>query len=226
MKPVQFVLRLQFAEAMRTHSLSYEVFTALGGKLPETETEPVIERGVRLLLSKEKIAVLWLPTRCQIAVEDISDEKHCIDRIIAVLETIDGAVKIGKLNSRELLTYRILPTPQYDFVSLERKYREMMIAKNEVSDSVYDSSAILDIRRGKWILHHQSGAMEPKQLQKNYLTFKLDNMPKTFIFLQAGLIDTTMIEYSREEVYSFMETGQENCISHMDEFNRICEGHL
>lgn len=229
MKPVQFVLRLQFAEAMRIHPLSYEIVTKLSGELPKPEPEPMIERGVRLQMSKGKMTISWIPTYCQIALEeisDISDARQYIDRIISVLETINGVAKIGKLSKREFRTYWILPTPQYDFVSLERKYREIMITKNDISDTAYDSSIIFDIRRDKWILHHQSGAMELQQLQKNYLNFKFDNMPKTFIFLEAVLTDNNMIQYSRGEVSSFMERALENCISHMEEFNRICEGCL
>lgn len=226
MKPVQFALWLQFVEEMRIHSLSYQVFTALGGKSPKTTTEPVIERGVKLKMNEGKMTVLWIPTYCHVVLEeisDISDKKHYIDRIISVLETINGVAKIGKLSNKRLLTYWILPTPQYDFVSLERKYRELMIAKNDISDTAYDSSAVFDIRGDKWILHHQSGAMEPQQLEQSYLNFKLDNAPKTFIFLEADLTDNNMIQYSKGEVRSFMEKALEDCISHMEEFNRICE---
>jgi hypothetical protein len=228
-KPVQFALWLQFAEAMQLHSLSYQILTKLSGESPKSEPEPVMERGVRLRVNKGKMTVSWIPTYCRIALEeisDISDKKRYIDRIISVLETINGVAKIGKLRNKRLLTYWILPAPQYDFVSLERKYRELMITKNDISDTAYDSSAVFDIRRDKWILHHQSGTMEPQQLQQDYLNFKLDNVPKTFIFLEAGLTDNNMIQYSREEVYSFMEMALENCISHMEEFNRICEGCL
>jgi len=205
-------------------SFSYQISRALGGKSPEAER--IMDRGVRLEFDKDKIAVVWAPTGCQIALENISDTKHCIDGIISVLETINGVARIGKLRDRRLLTYWILPTPQYDFVSLERKYREIMITQNDISNSAYDSSAIFDIKRDRWILHHQSGAMVRKQLQQGYLNFELDNVPETFIFLEAGLTDDNVIQYSRGETYSFMERSLENCISHMEKFNRFCEGRL
>jgi hypothetical protein len=229
MKPVQFGLWLRFAKPIYIRTLSYQIFKTLSGESPKQEPEPVMERGVRLRLDKDKMTVSWMPTYCQITSEeipDISNKKQYIDRIISVLETINGIAKIEKLRSKRLLTYWILLTPQYDFVSLERKYREMMITKNDISNTAYDSTAIFDIRRDKWILHHQSGPMEPQQLQQDYLSFKLDNLPKTFIFLETSLLDNTMIEYSRGEVYSFMERALELCISHMEEFNRICEGCL
>jgi len=225
-KPIQFGLWLQFAEAIHIRTLSYQIFTILSGESPKKEPEPVMERGVRLRLNKGKMAVLWQPSYCRITSEEISDisnKKQHIDRIISDLEVINGIAKIGKLSNKKLLTYWVLPTPQYDFVSLERKYREMMITKNDISNTTYDSSTILDIKKDKWILHHQSGAMEPQQLEREYLSFKLDNLPKAFIFLEASLTDNTVVEYSSEEVYNFMEGGVEICISHMEEFNRICE---
>ena len=78
-------------------------------------------------------------------------------------------------------------------------------------------------RGDKWILHHQSGPMESQQLQQEYLRFKLDNVPKSFIFLEATTMDNNVIQYSRGEMHSFMERSLENCVSHMEEFNRIWE---
>ena len=224
MQPVQFALWLQFEEDIRRYSLSYEILTTLGGKLPEPER--IIERGVRLRLNKDKASVTWTPTHCFITSENVSDKKHCIDRIISVLEIINRVATIEKLSDRRYITYWILPTLQYDFVSLERKYRETMIAQNDVSNTAYDSSTIFDIRGDKWILHHQSGPMEPQQLQQTRLRFKLDNMPKTFIFLEASTMDNNVIQYSRGEMHSFMERSLENCVSHMEECNRIWEGRL
>lgn len=227
MKPVQFCLRLQFAEAVRMYPLSYQIFSRLTGKPLEPKPEPIIEHDARLRVEKDKMTVVWIPTSCRITLEelsdipDASDKKHYIDRIISTLETINEVAKMGKLSYKRLLTYWILPTPQYDFVSLERKYREIMIAKNDISDTAYDSSTILDFRRDKWDLHHQSGAMEPQQLHGEYLAFKLDNVSKTFIFLEASLTDNNVLQYSREEAHSFMEGALEICISHMEEFKRI-----
>lgn len=224
MQPVQFGLWLRFVEEMRRYSLSYQIFTTLGGK--STEPERITERGVRLRLNQDKASVTWTPTHCYIASENVSDKKHCIDRIISVLEIINSVVTIEKLSDRRLQTYWILPTLQYDFVSLERKYRETMVTQNDVSNAAYDSSTIFDIRGDKWSLHHQSGAMEPQQLQRTYLRFKLDNVPKTFIFLEATIIDKNVIQYSRGEMHGFMERSLENCVSHMEKFNRFWEERL
>ena len=224
MQPVQFGLWLQFAEEIRGHSLSYQISATLGGKSPQPER--TIEPSVRFRLDEDKISVTWFPTYCYITSENVSDKKHCIDRIISVLEIINRVATIEKLSNRRFHTHWILPTLQYDFVSLERKYRETMITQNDVSNAAYDSTTIFDIRGDKWILHHQSGAMEPQQLQQTYLDFKLDNVPKTFIFLEATTMDKNVIQYSREEMRSFMERSLENCVSHMEEFKRIWEGRL
>lgn len=229
MKPVQFCLQLQFAEAVRMHPLSYQIFSKLAGEPPKPKPEPIIERGARLRVDEDKMTIVWVPTYCRIALEELSDtpgssdKKHYIDRIISTYETINEVVKIGELSYQTLLTYWILPTPQYDFVSLERKYREIMIIKNDISDTAYDSSVIFDIRKDKWDLHHQSGPMEPQQLHKEYLTYRVDKVPKTFIFLEASLTDNNVLQYSREEASRFMEVALEICISHMEEFNRIWE---
>jgi len=220
-QPVQFGLWLQFVEEIRRYSLSYQIVTTLGGKLPEPERIP--ERDVRFKLHQDKVSIIWTPAYCFITSENVSDKKHHIDRILSVLEIIDRVATIEKLSTRRFQTYWILPTPQYDFVSLARKYRETIITQNEVSNAAYDSSTIFDIRGDKWILHHQSGAMEPQQLQQTYLRFKLDNVPKTFIFLEATIIDRNVIQYSRGEMQGFMERSLENCVSHMEEFNRIWE---
>ena len=81
MQPVQFGLWLQFVEQMRRDSLSYQILTTLGGKLPEPERIP--ERGVRFRLNQDKVSVTWDPTYCFITSENVSDKKHCIDRIIS-----------------------------------------------------------------------------------------------------------------------------------------------
>jgi len=221
MQPVQFGLWLQFVEEIRGHSLSYQLLTTLGGK--STEPERIPERGVRFLLDQDKVSIIWMPTYCFITSENISDKNQHIDRIVSVLEIINKVATIEKLRTRRFHTYWILPTPQYDFVSLERKYRETMIKQNEVTNAAYDSSTFFDIRVDKWSLHHQSGAMEPQQLQRRYLRFKLDNVPKTFIFLEATILDENVIQYSKGEMHGFMESSLEYCVSHMEKFNQIWE---
>jgi len=224
MLPVQFGLRLRFTEEIRRYSLSYEILTTLGGKI--SEPERISERGVRLLLNEDKVSVIWAPTHCEIRVENVSDKEHCIDRVISVLETINSVAPIEELRDSRFLTYWILPTPQYDFLSLERKYRDMMIVENDISNAAYDSSVILDISADKWTLHHQSGVMEPQQLMQEYLRFKRDDVPKTFLFLEASIFNKNVVKYSKEAIHTFMTKSLEYCVSHMEEFNRIWEGRL
>jgi len=223
-QPVQFGLWLQFEEEMHRYSLSYEIEKALSVKLPEPEQ--IIEHDVRLRLNKDKVMVIWSSIYCYILSENVSDKKHCIDKIMSTLEVINKIAMIDKLRKRKFYTHWILPTPQYDFVSLKRKYRETMFIQNDVTNAASDTSTLFDIKGDKWTFIHQSGAMEPQQLQQDYLYFKLDNVPKTFIFLAGVTEDKNVVQYSKEEMYSFMEGALESCVSHMEEFNRICEEHL
>ena len=224
MQPVQFGLWLQFVEEIRGQSLSYQLLTTLGGKL--TEPEQIPEPGVRFRVGQDKVAIVWMPTYCFVTSENVSDENPQIDRIVSALEIINRVATIEKLSTRRFQTYWILPEPQYDFVSLERKYREAMFAQNEVTNAAYDSSSFFDIRKDKLRLHHQSGAMEPQQLQETYLRFKLDNVPKTFIFLEATILDENVIQYSEGEMHKFMESSLGHCVSHMEKFNQIWESCL
>lgn len=191
-----------------------------------SEPEIFPERGARLEVSKDKVSVIWQPTFCRIRIENVSNLKYCIDRIMSFLGEIDKVAPIGEVSSRIFITYWILPAPNYNFASLERKYRDTMIVENDISNVAYDSSVILDISADGRTLHHQSGAMAPPQLQQTHLAFKLDNLPKAFIFLEASILDNNVIQYLREEMHSFMESSLSDCISHSKLFGEFWEGRL
>jgi len=145
---------------------------------------------------------------------------------MTLLEKIVKIAPIGEISNRMFITHWILPAPNYDFASLERKYRETMIVENDISSVAYDSSVILDIGSDKRTLHHQSGAMAPPQLHQTYLRFKLDNVPKTFVFLEAAIWDKDVIQYSMKEMHSFMEKSLDDCVSHSKLFHQFWEGRL
>lgn len=224
MRPVQFSLFLQFATEIYAYSHSQKILKTLGVKVSRPETLP--ERGVRLKLDKDKVSVMWQPSLCHIAIENVSNSKYCIDTIMSFLEEIGKVAPIGEIRTRRFITYWILPAPNYNFASLERKYRDMMIVENDISNAAYDSSVILDISADKWTLHHQSGPMAPPQLLQTYLRFTLDNLPKTFIFLETTILDSNVVQYSRQEMHTFMAMSLEHCISHSKAFEKLWEGHL
>jgi len=224
MLPVQFGLLLRFATEIHAYSHSQRILETLGVKVTKTETLP--ERGVRLRVEQDKVAVVWQPNLCHITIENVSNPKHCIDVIMELLKGIVEIAPIDKTSRRMFNTFWILPAPNYNFASLERKYRDMMIVENEISSVAYDSSVILDISSGKWTLHHQSGPMAPPQLHQTYLRFKLDKVPKTFVFLEATMLDNDLIQFSLEETHNFMEKSLDDCVSHSELFHQFWEGRL
>lgn len=222
---VQFGIRLDFAEEGRIYSIGQKVSEAITGEIP-SKHEPKYEENFRLRSSKRKVAIAWNPLWCAVTSEDVSNLDKCIEIILTTLEQIRAAAPIYKLNERRVTTYWILPAPNYDFPSLERRYREKMLAQNEISSLAADSSAVFDIRIGELTLHHQSGAMLPQQLSSDYLQFKLDDMPEAFLFLEASIADKKVVEYSSEDIRNDLVASLDYCKSHSDAFHRIWEGIL
>ncbi len=225
MRLVQFGIRLDFAEERRIYTLAQKVREVIIGRIP-SERKPPYELGSLIPVSKKKLAIIWEPQWCLIALEDVSNLDKSIETILTTLEQINSAAPIYKLNERRVSTYWILPAPNYDFPSLEQKYREIMIAQNEISNLASDSSVILDIEMGEWILHHQSGAMWPQQLLDDYLQFKPDDIPKAFLFLEASIMEQKVLEYSTKETQDHLLRSFNYCKSHSDGFARIWEGIL
>ncbi len=226
MRLVQLGIRLDFAEERRIYTVGQKVVEAITGEVP-VEPKPPHTQGVKFRSSKRKLAIVWNPLWCVIASEDVSNLDTCIETILTTLEQISSAASIYKLSERRVITYWILPAPSYDFPSLEQKYREIMIAQNEISSLASDSSTVFDINMGKWTLHHQSGTMEPQQLLGgNYLQFKADDIPKAFLFLEASIMEKKVLEYSNKDTRNYLVKSLDYCKSHTDAFNRIWEGIL
>ena len=225
MRLAQFGIRLDFAEERRIYTVGQKVYEAITGEIP-SEHEPPYTPGILIRASKRKLTTAWNPERCLIALEDVSDLNKCIETILITLEQINTVAPIYKLSKRNISTYWILPAPDYDFPSLEQKYREIMIAQNEISSLSADSSVIFDIKVGEWTLHHQSGAMLPEQLLDRYLQFKAADIPKAFLFLEASIEDEKVVEYSSEDTRNYLVTSLDYCKSHSDAFHRIWEGIL
>lgn len=224
MRQVLFGIRLTFAAEKLIHSLSERVFEGLGGTVTESRLVP--EPGMRLRVRAGKIGVLWNPNACEVTMEDVTSHDECIETIVGFLGKINEVAPIDKLQKRVLLNYWILPAPTYDFVSLERKYRETMIVENEVTRGNRDSSVIIDSEAGEWTLHHQSGAMVPQQLLSECLKFGLEDVPKVFLFLETSIMEQKVVEYSREETRRFLRQSLDYCILHSQAFQRIWEGIL
>jgi len=85
---------------------------------------------------------------------------------------------------------------------------------------------MFDAQIGDWTLHHQSGAMEPHQLQESYVSFMLDDVPEVFLFLLLHIIDGNVVEYTQEDMRERLIRMFDHSKSHSDAFAEIWEGGL
>lgn len=223
MQLVHFKIGFQFDETTSLHTPARKIFQTLSGKATKAKAS---EPGANLKFEKSKLEIIWRYERCRVSMEDTDDSKKCLSMVKGILERIDNAAPMGKLNNTEILTEWILPAKKHDFNSLNELYEKTMICTKEFMPGRYDSSVILDSRTGDFVLHHQSGPMMEEQLAKEYLVFKRPNLPKYMIFLIVGARYQKVIQYSKEEMNRFIEDAFDLCESHSNEFSKIWEGKL
>jgi len=223
MQLVQFSAELEFDKSTKPYTPAHRVFSAFGGKTPKIQPR---EPGANIRDEKEKIIINWQYEKCAIRFEKTEDPIECMSIMTRLMETIDSAVPIGKLQSTKVITEWILPAPQNDFASLSELYMRKMIAPNEFMKGTYDSSIVLDIKMGDFILHHQSGPMERKQLLEQYLVYKHDNLPKVLIFLYTIATYAKVVNYNKKEMHNIIENAFRVCERHSSEFGKIWEGYL
>lgn len=87
----------------------------------------------------------WDISSCTITLEHIDNPGNCIETSLSLLKNINAVATINRLSSRTVTTRWLLPTPDYDFSSLERKYRETMMTQQSIQDGALGSSVILEI---------------------------------------------------------------------------------
>ena len=163
---------------------------------------------------------------CDIRSEDLKDAQASLKTILNTLSEINKIVAIDQLSTRRLITYWILPTPKYTLKELGDVYRQEMVTEHSHFDGSYDFSVLLDIERGGTRLHHQSGPMERKQLLEEYLRYGLKDVPRSFLFLEAAVVDPKAVKYSFDEMSSFVLNSFSYCEAHSKEFERIWGGKL
>lgn len=220
MQLVHFSVELKFAEAGQLSSPAEKVFRAITGKKPDKSK--VVEPGAHVSVSDARVDILWYFNKCKIILEDVSSLERCVETALLWLSQIDKVAPTGKIDSTGVTTYWLLPAPSYDFASLERKYREKMIVNNEdILKGTFDSSIVLDIGISDCILHHQSGAMKRQQLLEDYLTFKPDEVPEVFLFLEANIINEDKVKYSKDGMRKRLSAFFEHCMSHSNAFGQI-----
>jgi hypothetical protein len=223
MNLIHFETRLDFFQETKLSTPAQSVFKALTGqKYIASERRPR-EPGVRIRRENENLMVLWNVDSCLIIYEDMPSE-HCIQETIKLSDTISKVAPIGKLSSRMVRLFWILPVARYDFKTLELKYRENFIKQSTMFENCTDSSVILDMRCDNCVLHHQSGAMDISQLQSQYRTFKMkEEKPGLFIFLETNVSNREVVEYSSKEMSQFLSWSFAKCESHATGFQKVME---
>ena len=220
MRLVHLEIEIEFAKEISDYSLQQKVYMAITGKKPKEDKQKA-EQNVRIRFLRDKLAVRWDTKSFGAILEKAPNVNNFAEIVIPLLDRIHAIAPIGKLSSRNFTTYWLLPAPTYEFPALEQKYRETMIVPTALSRSATDSSIVLDINIKDGMLHHQSGAMGIEQLLDDYLLFKLEDVPKVFLFLWTGIEERKMIQYSSKEVQNYILRSFDHCKSHSDIFERI-----
>lgn len=224
MQLVQFELEIEFEESTKLLTPAHRVYVALGGK--ELGEKAPAEPAARVRIIDISATIIWNYDKCQISYEGSDDGGQCLQFVDRCLDSISSAAPIGKLESRTVSTCWILPTPSHNFESLEKLYREVLVHKKALMNGAFDSSVIMDINIDQYVLHHQSGAMEPEQLNTDFLEFERQDLPNTFLFLYASILDSEVIQYSKKEMRGYLEKAFSHCTIHSEAFDKIWEGHI
>lgn len=225
MRLIHLEIELDFAKEFRSYSISQQLYKALTGRWPDT-VEEISEPEVIFRSWKRRQLVSWCTDSCSVTMESVANPEECFDKMVALLETINRVAPIGGLYRRQLVTHWLLPTDNYSFKSLEQKYRETFITQQPIWKKVFDSSVIIDVKLNDLILHHQSGAMHPRQLRDDYAIFKLENIPKAFLFLWASVHSDKVVKYSEQDIHRFLSKSFEHCENHSELFEEIWRGIL
>lgn len=223
MELVSFELDIQFTETGQIDTPAYRLFKAVSS---EPKPKKLEEPGVRITDKKKSTIIGWEYDSCYIKIENQVNSDKCIKLLFQYLDIINSIAPITEIESRNLTTHWMIATPNYDFISLEQLYRGKSIQQYSFVNGVYDSSVIFDIKIGNYSLHHQSGAMESNQLNTDYLEYERKDLPKTFIFLDASILDETILQYNREGMESFTREAFNYCLAHSKEFGELWERYL
>ena len=220
----RFELLLDIAEdaKIRTPAKSLrEIFTN-GGFGKDNQDEHIGMRD-----DKDKFGISWRYSQISIIQEDYQNSAdECVKKFQTNINKINNVAPIGKLSRKRLKVHWIIPSVNFkDFVSLEKKYRDIFINDKPLFKDCTDSSIVIDMRYGGWLLHHQSGPMKLEQLQTEFRVFKIkEGHPKLFIFLDTVLFDDELAQYSVGSMEQFMSNGFTLCQSHADGFQKVLEG--
>ncbi|MFC1938611.1 hypothetical protein ACFLWM_00435 [Chloroflexota bacterium] len=211
---------IDFAEDTVPTTPAYKIVRALGQGKPKTK---VREPGVNIQDDKMKVKFNWSYEDCRVLTESRQSQTESIEGVVEIIESINEVAPIGKLKRIGYDAFWILPMKNRDFGSLNELYKETMIKQVPFIGEAIDSSVVLDFNRGDFTLHHQSGPMEPLQLQGQYLEFDGGKLPKLFLFLITGTVYFKVVEYSKEAITNIFNIASEHCERHSKEFAKLWE---
>lgn len=224
MNLVQLRIRIEFDDKNTSlHTPARKVFTAFGGR---TRVRRPKEPGAEIKIDDVKAQIDWDYETCLITLERTEKVDECIDLAVDFVRTVDSVVPIAKMKVFELGTRWIFPTKQYSFNSLNELYIQRLLSRWDYMQGTFDTGVILDIDIGDWIIHHESGPMEPKQLLERFLRFKRENLPKAFIFLHVSGRYKNVIQYSEENIRNLIEKGLDCCKLHSTSFTEVWREYL
>lgn len=220
MKLVHVDVIVIFARTKREESAPIRVFKALGG----SGHQPQPEKGeVSINMMQDRTNIYWTREGCGILCEKVSNLDDCTDKIMDFLARANKAVPIRQMAGIQFDTKWIIEANDYDFSELERKYRKaMLITPTGIDGTIIDSSALFDIQLDSdSILHHQSGAMRLQQLEEDILFFDPEELPKTFLFLEAQVARRVPMRYSGKEMRTALSVYRAYCESHAAKIEKI-----
>lgn len=225
MQLVHVEVQLDFTEQFRSYSIPEQLHRALTGRLPSAPvSRPELGTSVRALKAKQM--VVWDSTSCRIIAESLYNPADTFSKIVDLFDRVNKVAPMRRLSRRQFVTFWLLPAENNSFRELEQKYRNTLIIDHRIWRQVFDSSIVADIRVGNLVMHHQSGPMKPTQLKDDFLVFKLENIPKTFLFLWVSVHAEGVVQYSRENTIEFMTTSFKHCEEHSKLFEGIWRGVL
>ena len=217
----RFETYIHFSEEIHTPALS--LFRTLTEKAIPKAGRPR-EPGVRIRNTQKKRLILWNYDSCTVIYEDIPDYDFCIKNTVKLLDEINNTAPMPELDLKRLVINWILPIAKYDFKSLEQKYREHFFKQHPIFDNSVDSSVIIEMKRDKWVLHHQSGVMDIDQLQNEFRVFPLrKSKHKLFLFLNTTVNSSEIIKYSNKRMKEFLDNSFEICENHSALFQSMME---
>ncbi len=224
MELISFFTTLYYLGKEKNEPITTKIRAALTGTT-ETIVNTKPEPDVNIVSSKDKTRITWNRTIIRFKMEGQPNQIKCIENMLNTLTRINNIAPINTIFNTELQTCWILPTPNYNFPTLARKYKDTLIAHSSFKElfvGTFDYSVLFDAKIGDCQLRHQSGPMEPSQLTQVYLSFKHNrDFPGAFIFLFTRITCSNVVEYNENNIKHHVLKATEIAEKHSNTFQSI-----